>query len=375
MPTAKDNLQKEQDAKYFWEAIESTRKFQRKATSSFKYLFQNCTSKIYYLYQILFSINLYSRILEFFNFFIPDFTPDKSVIDSDSDFDEIFGTQRGGDKFLDAYTVEDITNLIKKSKMNDRLIKLGFGDWYVSFDLSDSYSHYGYIRTPQLQDPNQYIGFLIVQNGAYRLSFRNDNPWSDFVLHTFPKNANILNIRWFSLQNPLGSFSPTRPKLPGQIYPGSGLARDALALFCQLGLKHRRDGISNVPEHFHNAYHYTGFIFLNPLDEGRFEKMKEDLDEDIKFRGIAAVSWAIYLGFLRENEKHIKWVPHEQVLPLSVRMAFYFHSAEYQMMVELAKSGTGHFYIEWEEAEKYCMSSILNSSQFVGKKDDKNTNK
>ena len=370
MSNINEKRQKELDIKSFWEALAATRKLKKKATSSFSNLFHNFTKKIYSIYQIVFSLNIYARISEFLYSLIPDFTIDSSVIDNSSDIGDMFGTKRGGDKFLDSYTVDDITSIIRKSRINDRLVKLGFSDWYVSFDLRDCYSHYGYIRTPRLQDPNQYIGFLIVQNGQYLPTFGNDPPWTDFINRNFPKNSNILNIRWFSLQNPLGSFTPNRPKLPGQIYPGSGLAHDCLNIFCKLGLKHRRDGISNVPEHFHNAYLYTGFIFLNPLDQGRFEKMKEDLDEDIKTRSIGAVSWAIYLGFLREDGKKLPWTPHEQLLPLSIRMNLYFHSAEYKMFVELAKSRTGHFSIEWDEAEKYCMSSILNSTQFTGRKSD-----
>lgn len=67
-----------------------------------------------------------------------------------------------------------------------------------------------------------------------------------------------------------------------------------------------RDGMINTPEHFHNAFLYEGFMFLDAIDQAYFEKICEDLDKDIKEKGLAAVSWAIFLGFLRMNEKSYK---------------------------------------------------------------------
>lgn len=364
----KSTLQKIRDAKSFHDILKVYRIPKIHQHDRIVYYCHEMWNKFSNLLQLIFSFNLITHIAGFLSTLIPDFTPKSFETDNFDDLSDLLGEKRGDDKFLNAYTVEDISKIIRKSSINTKLQKLGFSDWYIKFDLSDTYSHYGYIRSPRFPDRNQYIGFIIVHNGPFHLSISQKQPWSDFIKTRFPQNANMLAIRWFSLQNPLGSFTPQKPKLPGQLFPGSGFARDALSIFCKLAIAHHRDGISNVPEHFHNAYLYKGFLFLHPLEQGRFEKMKEDLETDIRTKSIGAVSWAVYLGFLYEDEKQIRWTPTEQVYPLSPRMLFYFNSSDFKMMVELGKSTAGHFSIRWDEAEKYCMSSILSSSQFTGEK-------
>ena len=87
-------------------------------------------------------------------------------------------------------------------------------------------------------------------------------------------SLNLLNIKWLSLQNHITSFSPQKPRLPGQKYPGSRIGRSVLIIIRRICILNHRDGILNVPEHFHNAFLYQGFVFIDPEVQGSLEKMK-----------------------------------------------------------------------------------------------------
>ena len=312
-----------------------------------------------------------NTISSLFDYITPDFSPDIQLFENDSEFEDCFGIHRGGTKFIDRYSEKDIENLIRESKLNEKLLKMGFDDWYIQFDLSDCFSHYGYLRSRSLPEKDQFIGFLIVQIGEFKLkkSLNSNDEIGFSVLERNLKSSalNLLNIRWFCLQDPRAHFAPERPRLPGQRYPGTGLGREAFALLVKCAINSQRDGIVNSPEHFHNAFMYEGFKFLNPCDEAKFCAIKRDLQEDIQTKSLAAVSWAIYLGFLRCTDKEgkeetVKWESKEQAFPLSEKLKHYFSSNDYKSTVLSEMNKFGHFHIIWEEAESYCLSAIVKFS-------------
>ena len=275
------------------------------------------------------TISIRELIISFFDKVGPNFAPDDNLFANENS-DDFFGEKRGGEKFIGRYTEEDLYNAIAHSKLGAKLSAY-IPDWYVEIDLSDCFSHYGYIRSRSLPGKDKYYGFIIVQVGPFQL----ENPeakgtGAEIIKKNLPKNPELLNIRWFSLQNPTKKFDPNRPRLPGQRYPGTGFGRNALEVLVKLSRHAGREGSVNNPEHFHNAFMYENFMFLNPTDEGRFQKMKKDLDQDLRKMGLSCVSWAIYLGFLKENGKSVHWDLKEQVLPLSIRMALYFHKISYR---------------------------------------------
>lgn len=329
----------------------------------------NFTSTI--AHYLIDKFNIGQRLYSLVDLVVPDFSPESTIFHSpSSEIDDFFGTHRDGDKFLDLYSVNAATDLIKNSPIGPALEKLGFDDWYIEYDLSDCFMHYAYLRSKTFPDQSKFIGMMIVQKGEFKIksvtnrSNGNSNPIEGlaFVHDKFPQDCNMLNIRWFALQNPRGSFSSSRPRLPGQRFPGTGLARSCFSIFCDQAVKHNRDGIINVPEHFHNALLYEKFMFLNPVDEGEFEKMKNDLENDINERGLAAVSWAIYLGFLQKDGVVYKWDPHEQIFPLTKKLFKYFNSAGYKDIVKEKLKQTAKYSINWSEAEGYCLSAVIELS-------------
>jgi hypothetical protein len=252
---------------------------------------------------------------------------------------------------LHKYTAEDIVGFIRGSPLCAELEGRGMTDWYIEFDLHDSFSHFIYLRRRSEPDRRRLIGFMIVQLSSGNIA-----------------DLDLLSVRWLSLQDVNGSFSARRPRLPGQRYPGSGLARSAFGLVYERVVAAGRDGILNRPEHFHNACFYRdpsklgskeGFRFWRAADEGWFSRLLADLARDLRERGLAAVSWAIYLGFLRCGDAQERWVPRDQVFAISPKCVAHFTAAEFTQGVTAGAAAAGPFSIVWDEAEKMCLGAII----------------
>lgn len=274
--------------------------------------------------------------------------------DDENQFSDFFGAQRGGYKFMDKYSIKDIESIIKNGPIGKSLEKVGFSDWYIEFELSDSFNHYLYVRSKRFPAKDQYIAFLIVKiDNRLILKAKSHTPESfEFIRKNIDlSKLNLLYIQWLSLQNPGGTFKPDRPRLPGQRYPGSGIGRSVFLVIRRLCIFNYRDGIMNVPEFFHNAYLYEGFMFLDPVNQAHFEKMKKELENDISHYGLASVSWAIGIGALYLGDEKYEWNLGEQIFPLSTRTFVYFNSPDYYEKVNQTMSNLPKFHIDWEAAK------------------------
>lgn len=297
------------------------------------------------------------------SFSIDIFKQDSNLFDDDNeanddDIFDIFSSQRGGNKFMNKYSVNDVHNIIKNTVIGDRLKKVGFSDWYVEFDLTDSFNHYLYIRSKRYPAKDQYIGFMIVridQRHSLKVTSHSIKSIQFIENNINITSLDLLNIKWLSLQNPGATFSPQRPRLPGQKFPGSGIGRAVFIIIRRLCIINHRDGIMNIPEHFHNAVFYEGFIFIDPVSQGSFEKMKIDLQDDIEKYGLAAVSWAIGIGALRLGGKQYKWNLGEQIFPLSTKVFSYFNSYDFTETVDKVIMSLPKFDIDWKS------TSLLNN--------------
>ena len=103
----------------------------------------------------------------------------------------------------------------------------------------------------------------------------------------------------------------------------------------------------NIPEHFHCAVLYEGFVFVDPFIQGSFERMKCDLKNDIQKYGLSKVSWAIGVGAMKLGGEQYKWNPGEQVFPLSKRTFAYFNSCAFAEIVDDAIRTLPKFEIDW----------------------------
>lgn len=153
-----------------------------------------------------------------------------------------------------------------------------------------------------------------------------------------------LIIDWLVFQNPNASFTPDRPPLPGQRYPGLGIMRTSLRAILNLAKQIGKQAVVNIPEYYHNAVLYSpAFRFFNAHVEGRFRALRAFLSD----RSLAEASHLVASEKIRNETRSetFVWKPHEQVLGLVPDVADYFDSTLYLDAVRQseaeARFGTG----------------------------------
>lgn len=184
---------------------------------------------------------------------------------------------------------------------------------------------------------------LLLESRLELCRFRLRKPVGDFEEGTFFR---MLTIHWLCLSDPDRTFTPARPRLPGQQRPGLGLLPQTLSLIKSLGRELSVDGVLDVPDHFHTALFYSrAFRFLEPAIEGRLNAIARDL------RGVplSLVSEAVELGCLvgAASLEPLPWEPAEQVMPFRGALRQYFLSPEYGRLRDSAFSAL-RVSIDWD---------------------------
>ncbi len=139
----------------------------------------------------------------------------------------------------------------------------------------------------------------------------------------------VLAIRWLAMQDPLSRFTPARPRLPGQRYPGLGLARPLILRLRDWARAWGKDALVNFPEFFHNAVFYSAFYrFASARLQGRFEALRRDLAG----LDIASASHAVEDGRVIEEPagSGLRWEAGEMLLPLTEPVRDFLEGAAYQ---------------------------------------------
>lgn len=146
----------------------------------------------------------------------------------------------------------------------------------------------------------------------------------------------LLAVHWLALQDPRAEFSPGRPPLPGQAYPGLGVGRSLLSRLLVWSHDWGKDALINYPAYYHSAVLYSRlFRFLSPRREGRMDALRRDLEA----LDITEASWAVEEGRVVEEPagKVLRWRPSEMVAPLTRVLKSYMKSGEYEAAVAAAR--------------------------------------
>ncbi len=183
-----------------------------------------------------------------------------------------------------------------------------------------------------------------IGGGARHLLVELKTHWGTLVFPPDGSRIKALIWDWLSHQHPLGRFTPERPPLPGQEFPGLGIFRPSLELMLTWVKKLELDAIVNIPEYFHNAVLYSSaFHFITPELQGRLEALKRDLLP----RGLTAASWALSEERVMDGDgKVVRWAPAEQIYAVQGQVAEYFSSNEYRGAVERAAASQSYRYPE-----------------------------
>jgi acetoin utilization deacetylase AcuC-like enzyme len=221
-------------------------------------------------------------------------------------------------RFLGCYSRHGLDVLFERAGIYDKLRAKGYRNLRVEWNLDDP--------------AGQTVRIVSAQDQPCVLSELRARP----DVRTIP-GMSLLAVEWLSLQDVKGDFTPARPRLPGQDYPGLGLLREfavVLKTICEcLGW----DGIAFVPTHYSMAAQAQHLIrFLEPRAEGRFRALQAAVSGLTLIDAIKLVDGGrIVHG---DTGKVFRWEPAQMILPVSRRLQGTFEDQQYQRDVQEALS-------------------------------------
>lgn len=244
--------------------------------------------------------------------------------------------------FMNFYSEQGVKTALEEYGIFKDLNKRGFNDFIIKINARDPYRHTlkAYFEK---EDAAHLLGELIVRKKYF------------IAKPVFPTDIGgqkfgMIVIEWLMLQDPTAKFTPQRPPLPGQIFPGLRIGRKIVGIFINMSLRLKTDGLINIPEHFHNAVFYSRhFKYFNPFTEGQFLAMQRDL----RIAGLFKAAWAVELDCIIEKNtgNPWKWFTDEQVLFVSKRLEKYFDSEAYKTKVEESENSHS-FEIDFDRLNK-----------------------
>jgi hypothetical protein len=273
-----------------------------------------------------------------------DEMPDASspLLEEEDIFGDLVG-KKGTELFLGKYTMAGIrAALEKKNFIKDAKRK---NLWPIVYALDSS--EFPPLQRFQIFYKEKKQDNLVVDLKIRETIFRPKNELAEATSHSAFK---LLFVEWLTLQNPLLQFSPERPALPGQKYPGLKLGKKILDIFAYLAWINNSDGILAFPCYFHNALLFMRmFRFLRPEKRGEVLAIRRAFSRDIAFHKLA---WVVHLNCLRDGEGRIyEWKAEEQLYPMNKSLKHYFFSKEYKEKVRETEQSLS-FSVDWELFEK-----------------------
>jgi hypothetical protein len=232
--------------------------------------------------------------------------------------------KRGNSFFLGYYSQSGIELALSKYGIYDMLIKKGFSEITTQIDTTDSYRH-----KLILYDGGIKRDRLVAEIELKKEFISIDLP---FVAEQELKSIPALVINWLCLQNFKEQFTDARPQLPGQRFPGLGLAKHVIELLSIICWRLNIACITTIPEHYHNATIYSKiFSYLDPENQAQFEALSKCLGKYPLYQA----SWGVELGCVWDcvNERTFKWLSEKQIVPFEKRLLQIFHGKDYKTYV------------------------------------------
>lgn len=256
--------------------------------------------------------------------------------------------KRGHSFFLGYYSKEGLRIALEKYGITKIVNDKGFKDLIFEIDTNDPYIHRLTVFY-QRQNPDHKLMEIVLKKETVNI----DLPFS---CKLNGRRYETIAIEWMALQNPLGSFTEERPRLPGQQYPGLGMASKIVELLIIAAWRLNLAGLLNTPERYHNAFLYSRiFYYINPLDQARFMAMARDM----KKYPLHKVAWAMEWNAIQDliSGEPAKWFIAKQIIPLDKELKKLFNSADYKKIVnEKLKEYKFHLdektYLEFFEKKK-----------------------
>ena len=178
---------------------------------------------------------------------------------------------RAGDDWSLSY--EDLAGTLGSSAQESRLA--GF---YTRQGVELALERYGFLGKVRQLGFQPVVSFELDHPGGQTVRIHGDPARRELIMELRLRRdrralpgSELLFVEWLLLQNPRGTFSPSRPALPGQRAPGLGLLRDVMSLLVMVCERIGFAAVAFVPSHFHlAAQSHDVLCFLEPAAEARY---------------------------------------------------------------------------------------------------------
>ncbi|HEV7517251.1 MAG TPA: histone deacetylase [Thermoanaerobaculia bacterium] len=225
------------------------------------------------------------------------------------------GGMRPRTRFLGFYTPQGLELALERSGLLDRLRARGFPHLALALELDNPGGETVRVRADGVPEPLIEARARIDRGAA-------------------PEMA-LLRIEWLLLQDPRARFTPERPRLPGQRFPGLGLLPDVMALLVVAGERLHLDGVIFVPAHYHTAAQGRRILgFLSPEHEGLFRALAAALAPFPLAEATAAVEEGRVVD--AATGKVLDWQPMAMVLPITGRLRERLADPGYEALAQAA---------------------------------------
>ncbi len=247
-------------------------------------------------------------------------------------------TEIGNDRLLERFSVDEVMKALSQNGVLQALAGRGFPRPKMKIRSVDPFRQtlkiFSSIQAPE--DDEHLLCVLRVFDAHLK---------GPCPLTGKPFEVDALVIDWLNFQNPNGKFSPDKPRLPGQRYPGLGIMRISMSAILDLARQIGKEAVINIPEYYHNAVLYRpAFHFFSAFVEGRFNA----LERFFSGRSLADASNSVAAQTIcneTTNEIFV-WKPHEQILGLTPRITDTFTSELYRQKVREAETASRFRLIE-----------------------------
>jgi len=247
-------------------------------------------------------------------------------------------TEIGNDRLLERFSVEEVMTALSRYGVLQALADRGFPEPKTTIRSIDPFRQTLKIfaSIDSLEDDEH----LLCELRVFDAHLKGPCP-----LTGKPFEVDALVIDWLNFQKPNGKFTPDKPRLPGQRYPGLGIMRISMNAILDLAQQIGKEAVINIPEYYHNAVLYRpAFHFFSAFVEGRFNALERFFSG--QSLAYASNSVAGQTVFNESTNELFVWKPHEQILGLTPRISDYFASDLYKQKVREAETASRFRFVD-----------------------------
>ncbi len=185
-------------------------------------------------------------------------------------------------RLVELYTPEGVRRALETYGVSEALAAMGLGDFDLQIEQTDRF--------------RSRLHVTVEHEGASATVCDLRVHLVELSLHGFEEPVGAVEIDWLTMQNPRAAFTADKPRLPGQVHPGTGLGRSMHNLLQLMCLRLGRGALVTTPERWHLAALYArgGYRFRS-VDR---QQTHDAVSDALRGYHFAAAAWAVDLGLV-----------------------------------------------------------------------------